>query len=316
MRQVDTTPMGWEDCFEKIVNVKNKQGEEFAFYTSGLTEEETPVLLLLHGGGCTGLSFAAMAKRLKGHMPLVAMDQRCHGETKAEGELDIDTLVRDVVEVTGCLFEGALGRAGVPPLVLCGHSVGGSVAARVAAHGGLPVVATVLIDVTEGTALEALPHMGAWVAGRPASFATRGDAVRYVCARGHVRSLASARRSVPAQLAPAGARWAWRTDLAATRPHWRAWFSGLSAVFLAFPGPKLLILAGVDRLDRALTIAQMQGRFQNILIPDAGHTVHEDQPDKTAAAILDFLRRNLIVPNGLKQDSVLPPVFQQRNPVL
>ena len=33
--------------------------------------------------------------------------------------------------------------------------------------------------------------------------------------------------------------------------------------------PKLLLLAGTDRLDRVLTIGQMQGRFQLALLPQA-----------------------------------------------
>ena len=31
--------------------------------------------------------------------------------------------------------------------------------------------------------------------------------------------------------------------------------------------PKILILAGTDRLDRPLTVGQMQGKFQLVLLP-------------------------------------------------
>ena len=44
-----------------------------------------------------------------------------------------------------------------------------------------------------------------------------------------------------------------------TERHWQGWFEGLSQLFLSIPVPKMLILAGVDRLDKQLTIAQMQG---------------------------------------------------------
>ena len=50
----------------------------------------------------------------------------------------------------------------------------------------------------------------------------------------------------------------WAVDLAATESYWRGWFEHLSAGFLAVPTAKLLLLAGVDRLDRDLTVAQMQ----------------------------------------------------------
>ena len=84
----------------------------------------------------------------------------------------------------------------------------------------------------------------------------------------------------------------WRADLARTEPHWTSWFQGLSARFLAAPGAKLLLLAGVDRLDRELTVGQMQGRFQMQVLPQVGHTVHEDSPDRVAEVIASFLVRN------------------------
>ena len=46
-------------------------------------------------------------------------------------------------------------------------------------------------------------------------------------------------------------------------------YEGMSALFLGVRAPKLLLLAGTDRLDRDLTIGQMQGRFQLALLPKA-----------------------------------------------
>ena len=68
----------------------------------------------------------------------------------------------------------------------------------------------------------------------------------------------------PSELAPASDnsrndKYVWRVDLSRTECHWRGWFDGLSKEFLSPPVPKLLILAGVDRLDKDLTIGQMQG---------------------------------------------------------
>jgi protein phosphatase methylesterase 1 len=39
------------------------------------------------------------------------------------------------------------------------------------------------------------------------------------------------------------------------------WFNGLSEKFLTMPNGRLLILAGTERLDKALTIGQMQGTY-------------------------------------------------------
>lgn len=54
-------------------------------------------------------------------------------------------------------------------------------------------------------------------------------------------------------------KYKWRIDLAKTEEHWVGWFKGLSAAFLSISAPKMLLLAGVDRLDKELTVGQMQG---------------------------------------------------------
>lgn len=304
----DASALHWESCFDELRYAEACE-ERFAFYVTTSQTPDAPALLLLHGAGCTALSFAAIAGILRGHIAVIALDLRGHGATTAEGEMDMSTLCEDVCEAVRALYA----PQPVPPLIVGGHSMGGALAARIAASQELPVAATILIDVVEGTALDALPHMAAWLATRPPSFQSREHAVRYTLRRGFVRNVRSARLSVPSQLRSVDGRWAWRTDLASTQPFWTEWFQGLTANFLSATGPKLLILAGVDRLDKALTIAQMQGKFQNIFIPEAGHAIHEDQPEKTATVILDFLRRNLLIHS--EDDDAFLPLFQQRTPV-
>ncbi|VDP28880.1 unnamed protein product [Schistosoma curassoni] len=77
-------------------------------------------------------------------------------------------------------------------------------------------------------------------------------------------------------------QYTWRIDLIKTQPFWQGWFSGLSKLFLSIPEPKLLLLADADRLDKDLTIGQMQGKFQVQLFPRAGHAVQEDTPDRVS----------------------------------
>jgi protein phosphatase methylesterase 1 len=54
------------------------------------------------------------------------------------------------------------------------------------------------------------------------------------------------------------------------------------------------MLAGTDRLDKELTIGQMQGKFQLVVLP-TGHTIQEDDPKKTAAALIQFLKRHKLI---------------------
>ena len=67
---------------------------------------------------------------------------------------------------------------------------------------------------------------------------------------------------MPSQVMPVTAadgitRYVWRTDLMATKPYWVEWFTGLSKDFLESTTKKLLFLAGSERMDKELSIAQM-----------------------------------------------------------
>ena len=97
--------------------------------------------------------------------------------------------------------------------------------------------------------------------------------------------------STKKELNKKGFKYGWRVELERTEPFWKGWFVGLSQAFLDVSAPKLLLLAGHDRLDKTLTIAQMQGKFQMAVIPQAGHAVHEDQPTAVADRVAAFLTR-------------------------
>ncbi|OXA44109.1 protein phosphatase methylesterase 1 [Folsomia candida] len=86
----------------------------------------------------------------------------------------------------------------------------------------------------------------------------------------------------------------WRINLSLTEPHWKGWYQGLSKKFLSVRCPKLLMLAGLDRLDKELTVGQMQGKFQMQVFHQVGHAIHEDVPDKGAECLAAFLCRQRI----------------------
>lgn len=87
-------------------------------------------------------------------------------------------------------------------------------------------------------------------------------------------------------------RYTWLSDLHSTSAFWPTWFKDMSSKFLSARGGKLLILAGTDRLDKELMVGQMQGKFQLVIFPESGHFVQEDQPEKTAQALVEFWKRN------------------------
>ena len=57
-------------------------------------------------------------------------------------------------------------------------------------------------------------------------------------------------------------------------------------------------MAGTDRLDKDMTIAQMQGKFQLLVFPNSGHAVQEDEPERMARELVAFWKRNerLVLP--------------------
>lgn len=68
------------------------------------------------------------------------------------------------------------------------------------------------------------------------------------------------------------------------------WFKGLSRIFLGMHVPKILLTAEKERMDKELTIAQMQGKFKVCVIHNVGHSVHEDDFKTTAKELYNFLK--------------------------
>ncbi|KAF5303213.1 hypothetical protein FQR65_LT08293 [Abscondita terminalis] len=94
-------------------------------------------------------------------------------------------------------------------------------------------------------------------------------------------------------------RYGWRIDLKKTEPFWQGWFKGLSQKFLELQAPKVLILANIHGMDTALTVGQMQGKFQLQVLPRSGHAIHEDQPHQVADIIASFLvKQRLALPKN------------------
>lgn len=85
----------------------------------------------------------------------------------------------------------------------------------------------------------------------------------------------------------------WRINLSQTEPFWVSWFDNLSEIFLSSKGgAKMLLLAGVDRLDGPMTVGQMQGKFQMQILPRVGHIIQEDDPDTVARIVALYFVRN------------------------
>ncbi|PIA17260.1 protein phosphatase methylesterase [Coemansia reversa NRRL 1564] len=286
------SPLPWSDYFEEKRTV-DYNDTHFNVYVSGLGNEG-PIFVLLHGAGHSGLTFGLTAKHIHAADPhsftVVAVDARAHGDTVGENEenLCLERIVDDLAGVFNILFPD-----NKRDVVVIGHSMGGAVAARVVKERRITnVLGLVLIDIVEGSAMDSLSAIPTFINARPRSFASIGSAIQWHIDSEAVQNLESARLSVPSLVTSRGNVWTWRTQLLPTEKFWRGWYEGLSQTFVKAPTAKLLILAGTDRLDKELLIAQMQGKFQLELLPAAGHTIQEDLPQRVADLIVSFWKRN------------------------
>ncbi|CAG8466865.1 11392_t:CDS:2 [Ambispora gerdemannii] len=278
-------------------------------YETPATKDNTgPIFVLHHGAGYSGLSFALCAsnirREMEGTASILAYDCRGHGFTRTSDDtnLSLDRLSEDLVNVVNLVYSKE--ELKKHDIFLIGHSMGGCVVAHAASKRLLPSVTCVaVLDVVEGSAMEALSGMHDYLRNRPDEFRSVEHAIEWNVKSGTIHNLASAKISVPSlvieEIDQSGAKkYVWRTKLEATQQYWEEWFKGMSEKFLSANAAKLLILAGTDRLDKPLTIAQMQGKYQLHVMPEAGHMLQEDAPDRTATALVDFFTRNerLVLP--------------------
>ncbi|GMS91556.1 hypothetical protein PENTCL1PPCAC_13731 [Pristionchus entomophagus] len=295
-------PLPWDEFFDSKTAV-NIDGDQFNVYLKG---SSGPVFFFLHGGGYSGLTWACLTSELNARCECrcVAPDLRCHGLSACANEDDLSTeqQIRDIGGIMRLLFHD---NDNPVPVIVVGHSMGGALAAH-AVHrdleqiNGVRIVGLVVIDVVEGSAMDALCGMTTYLRSRPAHFASEEEAIKWCLSSGTVRNSKAARVSMPTQVRKRDdGQYHWRINLLRSEPHWIGWFKGLSSTFLSCAPPKMLVLAGTDRLDKELMIGQMQGKFQTTLLPRVGHAVQEDSPDRLADELARFaVRYRLTVAKG------------------
>ena len=304
----------WTNYFDQELKLEKKLDDDttaryHAYITPPSNPAKDPLFVCHHGAGASALTFALFARQIRSHLPtagILSLSARGHGSSiiqtstgqEAPADYSLATLTNDAL-ATLLATQSHFSWPKLPPLLLIGHSLGGAIVTNLAtSHGSLlapTLIGYAVLDVVEGSALEALAHMKTYLAQRPSLFDSPASAIDWHIRTRTLRNTASARVSVPSLLLPAPApssRYTWRTNLGATAPWWESWFSGMSARFLGGRGAKLLVLAGADRLDRELMIGQMQGKFQLEVIPEAGHFLQEDVPERLAGIAVEFYKRN------------------------
>lgn len=306
-----TSPLSWDDFFSQELYLNNPNDPNTTHHAY-LTPPSSngPLIVTHHGAGSSGLSFATFFRSLSTILPtagILSLDARAHGLTTSFLNTPLDftlpTLSSDLLFILDYAAT-KLSWPNLPPILLIGHSLGGAVVTHIASTTAPPsLLGFIVLDVVEGSAMDGLASMESFLLTRPTCFPSIPSAIDWHLRSRTIRNTISARVSVPPLIQPLDnpsdtssgpLKYIWRTDLSTTKPFWSSWFASLSTKFLSPPSSisKLLILAGTDRLDKPLTIAQMQGKYQLQVLPEAGHFVHEDCPEKVAIIVGDFYRRS------------------------
>lgn len=229
---------------------------------------------------------------------IVTYDQRCHGgSTNAGGEdhLTIEVLMDDFAH-----FLQHLRTTRFPEnhVYIVGHSLGGAIVARALQRDKAlqaSVAGVVLVDIVEGTAVLSLKHMRTFLQKRPHSFHSIDDAESWFLQHGGMRSVEGAAVSAPPllRLNKETGEYVWRTNIEKMEAVWDGWFPGLDAAFVSLQCSKVLCMSTLERLDKDLTVAQMQGKFQlEIMGNNCGHYVMDDATMTMVAMLRRFIRRN------------------------
>jgi|TARA_B110000285_G_C15046265_1_gene574480 protein phosphatase methylesterase 1 len=166
-------PAEWTEFFDS----REMLNEVVPIYHAGTGGH---VFLCLHGAGHSALSFAALARILKGDKyksTCVSFDFRGHGSHFCENEQELSQ--QNLINETIAVIQHIAQKYPSQSIIMVGHSMGGSIATKAtdfimknheneswAKH----IKGMFIIDVVEGSALDALPFMESIVKSRPTQF--------------------------------------------------------------------------------------------------------------------------------------------------
>jgi pimeloyl-ACP methyl ester carboxylesterase len=252
--------------------------------------EGTPPLVLLHGYTASGLDWADVHAPLAVRRQVITYDHRGHGQSPKlgnEASYAFDLLLEDVV--------AALERRGGQPVHVLGHSMGGIIALRLAMERP-DLVQSLFVSSTGPESTGAIPVVLLRVLtlmGRALGMSTAHKVVTMLRGRGKPQQGTPMRR---AELEARSARSVSQMDPHAflalglelnTYPSLR---SGLQT--LAIPTTFMVGVNDTGLREAAEIMAAAVPGARLVVVPDAGHNPHQDQPKAWLQAVEEHLDRS------------------------
>jgi N-formylmaleamate deformylase len=248
-----------------------------------------PPVVLLHGLMGSGACWTPLAHALEGEFDVVMPDARGHGGSSAPHHgYRYEDLASDVV--------GLIHTLGLSRPVLLGHSMGGMTAAVVASRGAGILRGLVLVD----------PTFLSPARQREVHESDVANQHRRVLGLSKSELIAQARVRHPhrsPELVEIQAEARLRTCLAAfdvlTPPN-----PAYRDVVGAIDVPSLLVIGDspVVTLEMATELRSLNPRLQVEQIPNAGHGLPFEQPERLSEVVLSFLREMLAAERRTEPD--------------
>ena len=254
-----------------------------------------PLFILMHGFGASTYSWRDVIAPLSEAGTVLAYDRPAFGFTERPVTWTGENPYGDAGNMA--LIDGLIAKyAGGHPVVLVGHSAGGALAAEYALEYPDAVSGLILVDpaiLTTGAGpdwvrpLLALPQLDAIGPSLVASIASSGDDLLR-------QSFADPTKLTPAvyagyhqPLQVAGWERGFWEFVRAPRS------SGLAQAMSSMSTPTLLITGDADTVvptSDTEKLAPMMPNATLVVVPDAGHLPHEEQPNKFVDAVLAWVR--------------------------
>ncbi|MEJ2656291.1 MAG: alpha/beta hydrolase [Desulfobacterales bacterium] len=236
-----------------------------------------PPIILLHGLTANGACWTGMARALEGEYDVIMPDARGHGKSSVPGYgYRYEDHANDIT--------GLIKALALSPTILIGHSMGGMTAAVVAGRHSKLLRGLVLADPTflspkiqrevyESDAADQHRRilnmsLDEVVAEARARHPNRSLEILELCARARLQTSMTAFEV-----------------LTSPNPDYRQLVSAIDIPGLLVFGDK-----GVVSSIAAEELQRLNPGFQIEQIPEAGHGLHLDQPERFAAVVKSFLR--------------------------
>lgn len=244
--------------------------------------QQGPVLVILHGLFGMSENWQMVARKLEGDMQIVALDLRNHGLSQHATGMKLQTMAEDVAET--------LDNIGIEIFYLLGHSMGGKVAMELAFQYPQRVLGLMIADIAAKTYKPG--HEEIFRAMFEVDFTqvkTRNDIDAQLARR---IPEAAVRMFIMKNIERRDdGAYGWRFNLQGIYDGYNDIIGPVSENGL-YDGPVAVLYGSKSRYVLPEDRPTMMHHFPNanfIIINGAGHWIHSDKPDETAAEIRAFI---------------------------